>query len=100
MKLSKEQENIIEHLDGPIRIIAGPGSGKTHTMVSKISKIRENKMSDLKNILVFSFTNKSVLELKNRVTGTEEELENITTFHAFCYKILREFTKYTLLDKN
>ncbi len=90
--LNPAQREAVTHKIGPLLIIAGPGSGKTRTVVHSIAYAIENgEMPE--QILAFSFTVKASKELKNRVkdiVGEKGNLVNISTFHKFCRKVLRE----------
>ena len=91
--LNPSQQKAVTHETGPLLIIAGPGSGKTRTVVHSIAYAIENGvMPD--QILAFSFTVKASEELRNRVkeiAGEEKgDLVNISTFHSFCRWVLRE----------
>ena len=68
IKLNKAQEEAKEYCDGPLRIIAGPGSGKTRTIISKIGYILKNDLAKPWEILTITFTNKAASEIKERVT--------------------------------
>ena len=91
--LNPSQQKAVTHETGPLLIIAGPGSGKTRTVVHSIAYAIENWVIP-EQILAFSFTVKASQELKERVTesvGKEKgQLVEITTFHSFCRKVLKE----------
>ena len=91
--LNPSQREAVTHETGPLLIIAGPGSGKTRTVVHSIAYAIENGVMPEK-ILAFSFTVKASEELRDRVkeiVGEEEgSLVNISTFHSFCRQVLRE----------
>ena len=91
--LNPSQRKAVTHETGPLLIIAGPGSGKTRTVVHSIAYAIENGVMP-EQILAFSFTVKASEELKNRVkeiVGKEKgHLVNVSTFHSFCRQILRE----------
>lgn len=91
--LNSSQREAVTHKTGPLLIIAGPGSGKTRTVVYSIAyAIEKGVLPD--RILAFSFTVKASKELRNRVkeiVGKEKgDLVNISTFHSFCRKVLKE----------
>lgn len=105
---NKKQKEAILNTDGPLLIIAGPGTGKTFTLVKKIAYLIVEKNIEPKNILVVTFTEKASKELISRIT---DELINynieidvnemyIGTFHQICLKILKEFREETDLGKN
>ena len=90
--LNPSQREAVTHTIGPLLIIAGPGSGKTRTVVHSIAYAIENGVQP-DRILAFSFTVKASQELRERVTrfvGEEAQLVNISTFHSFCRKVLKE----------
>ena len=91
--LNPSQREAVTHTIGPLLIIAGPGSGKTRTVVHSIAYAIENGVMP-EQILAFSFTVKASEELQDRVkeiVGEEKGyLVNISTFHSFCRQVLRE----------
>ena len=91
--LNPSQREAVTHIIGPLLIIAGPGSGKTRTVVHSIAYAIENGVMP-EQILAFSFTVKASEELRDRVkeiVGEEKGyLVNISTFHSFCRQVLRE----------
>ncbi|MYK95482.1 AAA family ATPase, partial [Candidatus Poribacteria bacterium] len=91
--LNPSQQTAVTHTDGPLLIIAGPGSGKTRTVVHSIAYAIENGVMP-EQILAFSFTVKASEELRDRVkeiVGEEKGyLVNISTFHSFCRQVLKE----------
>ena len=92
-KLNPSQQEAVRHESGPLLIIAGPGSGKTRTVVHSIAYAIE-KWVQPDRILAFSFTVKASQELKEKGTdlvGKEKgQLVNISTFHSFCRTVLKE----------
>ena len=64
INLNKKQEEAVKHINGPLRIVAGPGSGKTRTIVSKISYLLKNGLATQDEILTITFTNKAASEIK------------------------------------
>lgn len=103
-KLNPEQRQAIEHGEGPLLVIAGPGSGKTRVITERIVHLLESVPHlQPENILALTFTDKAAGEMKQRVRKRLPELEAspfISTFHAFCYHVLREWHfERKLLDK-
>lgn len=92
-ELNPSQREAVTHTRGPLLIIAGPGSGKTRTVVHSIAYAIENGVMP-EQILAFSFTVKASEELRDRVkeiVGEEKGyLVNISTFHSFCRQVLKE----------
>lgn len=98
--LNDQQLESVITTDVPIRIIAGPGSGKTKVITAKIIYLIEQiKISPYK-ILAVTFTNKAAKEMKERVLKLKEDIKipYIMTFHSFCVRILREDFSYANLS--
>ncbi len=93
-KLNPEQRQAVEHGEGPVLVIAGPGSGKTRVITERILRlVRTVPHLRPSNILALTFTDKAAEEMKCRVMANLEEPSDppfISTFHAFCYHVLRE----------
>ena len=92
--LNPSQREAVTHTIGPLLIIAGPGSGKTRTVVHAIAYAIKNGVQP-DRILAFSFTGKACAELRERVVKqlADEETGNlvqISTFHSFCRRVLGE----------
>lgn len=95
--LNEQQRIAVEHVDGPIMIVAGAGSGKTKVLTTRIAHLMNNGV-DAFNILALTFTNKAAAEMKERVEkalgNTEARNLYIGTFHSVFARILRaEATK-------
>lgn len=92
-KLTKAQEEVVNHKDGPLCVIAVPGAGKTHSLVERLVHLIRKEKVNPAEILFLTFTQKAAGEIRNRVTarlGTTGEQPGIFTFHALAYSILRE----------
>jgi ATP-dependent DNA helicase UvrD/PcrA len=104
IKINPEQRQAVEHGEGPLLVIAGPGSGKTRVITERIVHL-VGHVPRLRpaNILALTFTEKAAGEMKRRVTDGLPESDDppfISTFHAFCYHVLRErHFERQLLDK-
>ena len=98
MGLNKEQEMASSHRDGPMLVLAGPGSGKTHTLVSRILNLVEREKIPPETILVITFSKKAAIEMQARFN--REVLEKnypvtFGTFHAIFYNILKQTGSYS-----
>jgi DNA helicase-2/ATP-dependent DNA helicase PcrA len=96
--LNNRQLDAIKTLDGPMLVLAGAGSGKTKVLTTKVAYLLEERDISPKNILAITFTNKAAKEMKDRIfslIGREAFLIQISTFHSFGLKILKE--NYDLL---
>lgn len=93
--LNEEQIEAVKTVNGPLLVVAGPGSGKTAVLTRRIAHMVIGGHVQARNILAMTFTNKAAGEMRDRVTGLmaaaglETEKVWIHTFHGFCSKILR-----------
>ena len=91
--LNEEQKKAVLYNEGPLLILAGAGSGKTKVLTTKIAYLIEELDISPYEILAITFTNKAALEMRERVDkmiGSESKYIQISTFHSFGLKILRE----------
>lgn len=90
--LNPGQQEAVKHVDGPLLIIAGAGSGKTRVLTHRIAYLIKEHGVPPSNILAVTFTNKAANEMKhrlNRLTGILSRQLWIGTFHSICGRILR-----------
>ena len=100
--LNESQQKTVAHESGHLLIIAGPGTGKTHTLTHRIACLTQS-LSTGQKILAVTFTNKAAEEMRERLTARlDSDLAQVTigTFHSFCLQILREFADRTHLPKD
>lgn len=91
--LNKEQQIAVDHRQGPLLIIAGAGTGKTTILTKRIVNLIENEKLLANEILALTFTEKAAGEMQERVLNEIDDIYAelwISTFHAFCERILRE----------
>ena len=88
--LDEEQRKVILDDSKYLMVVAGAGSGKTTTMSAKVKYLVEIKKADPKKIVLISFTNKAVDELRERINNQFNIPCHISTFHSLAYKILKE----------
>ena len=89
----KEQQKAVLVSSGPLLILAGAGSGKTRVLTTKVAYLIENLGVNPYNILAITFTNKAAKEMSERLLGMIGEVSKqaqVSTFHSFGLKILRE----------
>ena len=91
--LNPEQRDAAEYLDGPLLLRAGPGTGKTQTLVGRLEFLKERKV-DPESVLVLTFSNKAAEEMSDRAFAIWPEAAGaawIGTFHSFGLDIVRRF---------
>ena len=102
------QRSAITTVDGPVLITAGPGTGKTYTLVQRTIYLIKERGIKPENIFIATFTEKAAKELLTRITN-EFALRNISvninemyigTFHSLCLRIIREHIEYSHLKRN
>ena len=102
--LNKAQKEAVLHLDGPLLIVAGAGSGKTKVLTARIANIIKEKKAFPNQILSVTFTNKAAKEMQNRVSkllgSSAVGLSWLGTFHSICAKILRRHASAVNLNSN
>lgn len=107
MKYNFQQEQAIKTIDGPVLIIAGPGTGKTFTLVERVLYMVGEKNIDSSEIMISTFTNKAAFELIDRLSikfkesGIQKDVNDmhIGNFHTICDKILRDNLSYSNLKE-
>ena len=102
--LNKAQKEAVLHIDGPLLIVAGAGSGKTKVLTSRIAHIIKEKKAFPNQILSVTFTNKAAKEMQNRVSrmlgSAATGLSWLGTFHSICAKLLRKHASAANLNSN
>ena len=102
--LNNAQKDAIMHLDGPLLIVAGAGSGKTRVLTSRIANIIHKKKAFPNQILAVTFTNKAAKEMQIRVSSllgsAATNLSWLGTFHSICAKLLRKHASAVNLNSN
>ena len=102
--LNSAQKEAVLHLDGPLLIVAGAGSGKTKVLTSRIANIIREKKAFPNQILAVTFTNKAAKEMQNRVSkilgSAAIGLSWLGTFHSICAKLLRKHAAAVNLNSN
>lgn len=94
-ELNVEQQAVVDHTQGPMIVVAGPGTGKTHTITHRIGALIARGCVAATGILALTFTNKAAGEMAHRLIamlGPDAELPLATTFHGLCWRLLRTLT--------
>jgi DNA helicase-2/ATP-dependent DNA helicase PcrA len=92
-KLNEQQKLAVDTIEGPVMVIAGPGTGKTQILASRIGKILLETDAHPRNILCLTYTDAGVVAMRKRLLsfiGPDAYRVNIYTFHAFCNDIIQE----------
>ncbi len=95
-QLNDRQHRAVEHPDGRLLIVAGPGTGKTRTLTMRIAHLMIRKDVSPDNILAVTFTRKAAREMQQRlraILGDARKRPLVATFHSLCFKILNDLKK-------
>ncbi|MGI8825500.1 MAG: UvrD-helicase domain-containing protein [Chloroflexota bacterium] len=106
--MNSEQRAAVEQTEGPLLIIAGPGSGKTLTLVVRTVNILLQALARPREIMLCTYTEKAAGELKDRLAeavrtvGYTEDLSDLVvgTIHGVCNEFIQEFRHHTYLSNN
>jgi DNA helicase II / ATP-dependent DNA helicase PcrA len=96
-KLNEAQRIAVTQIEGPVMVIAGPGTGKTHILASRIGRIRLETDAHASNILCLTFTEAGATAMRKRLLeliGPEAHKVHIFTFHGFCNYVIRNHSEY------
>lgn len=97
--VNEAQRRAVTYQGSHLLIVAGPGTGKTHTLTQRMIRFTE-QLKDSQRLLAITFTNKAAWELSERLGKRLSNLDDVVTvgtFHSFCLKILRQFIYHTPL---
>jgi len=105
---NKDQITAISHVDGPLLITAGPGTGKTFTLVQRAVYLIQEKNIAPESIMIATFTEKAAKEIITRITNELAKRDisvninemYIGTFHSICLRLIKEHLEYTNIKKN
>lgn len=100
-RLNEQQRQAVDRIEGPVMVIAGPGTGKTQILAARIGKILLDTDTSPGNILCLTYTDAGALAMRRRLVhfiGSDSYKVNIYTFHAFCNDIIQE--NLSLFEKN
>ena len=103
-ELNEKQREAVTHKNGPLLVIAGPGTGKTRVITHRIAYLIREHGIKAENILAITFTNKAAQEMQDRVNSEIGEPHGsnikVSTFHAFCVNVLRKHALRIGLSEN
>ncbi|MFD5229226.1 ATP-dependent helicase [Streptomyces qaidamensis] len=89
-RLDAAQRSVVDHTTGPLLVLAGPGTGKTTTLVESVAE-RVARGGDPERVLVLTFSRRAAVELRDRMArrAGAARAPQATTFHSFCYALVR-----------
>jgi len=102
-KLNEEQKRAVTETEGPVMVIAGPGTGKTEIIGMRTAYIVKEASINPASILITTFTEAGVTAIKKRlleIMGTDSYKVNVTTLHGFCSQVINEFPEKFVFAKN
>ncbi|WP_298739450.1 ATP-dependent DNA helicase [uncultured Chitinophaga sp.] len=100
-RLNERQREAVDNTEGPVMVIAGPGTGKTQILASRIGKILRDTDFLPQNILCLTYTDAGTVAMRKRLTdfiGPDAYRVNIHTFHSFCNEVIQD--NLALFEKN
>src|SRR3984885_7838596 len=92
-RLNEQQKKAVDTIEGPVMVIAGPGTGKTQILSARIGKILLDTDALPENILCLTYTDAGTIAMRKRLLqfiGSDAYKVNIYTFHSFCNDIIQE----------
>ena len=99
--LDEHQQRVVDHEGGPLLVLAGPGTGKTTTLVEAIVDRIEHRGADPSSVLALTFSRQAAEQLRDRVTarlGRTTSAAMCSTFHSFAYSLIRAYSPPELYD--
>lgn len=100
--LNSRQRQAVELIDGPVMVVAGPGTGKTQVLATRIANILHKTDTSPRSILALTFTESAAAHMRRRLVGLVGSAGyqvSVTTFHAFCSQVIQEHPEYFQLDR-
>lgn len=95
--LNAEQKRAVDTIEGPVIVIAGPGTGKTQILTLRIANILRNTDTSPEQILAITFTEAGVIAMRKRlvsIIGKDGHRVRIATFHGYCEEVIKRFPEY------
>ena len=101
-RLNEKQKEAVDEIEGPVMVLAGPGTGKTQILAMRIANILRVGQVNPSNILALTFTNSGVYQMKKRlleIIGPESYNVHVHTFHSFCNEVINTYPEKFILAK-
>ncbi|UCD00178.1 MAG: UvrD-helicase domain-containing protein [Phycisphaerales bacterium] len=99
-QLTPSQRKAVFHIEGPLLVLAGPGSGKTRVITYRIAALIESGVRPY-NICAITFTNKAAEEMRQRAVALGASAgAHISTYHSLCVRILRQYPEQAGIERN
>src|ERR1017187_7944583 len=96
-QLNEQQKQAVDAIDGPVLVVAGPGTGKTQLLSVRVANILQKTDTDASGILCLTFTNKAALNMRERLyqlIGSGSRNVVVRTFHSFAAEIMNQYPDY------
>lgn len=96
-KLNAEQKKAVDTIEGPVLVVAGPGTGKTEILTLRIARILQDTQTSPENILALTFTEAGAANMRKRLAaliGSPAYRVVIQTFHSFCNSVIQTYPEF------
>ncbi|MDQ5893294.1 MAG: ATP-dependent helicase UvrD/PcrA, partial [Patescibacteria group bacterium] len=93
-RLNAAQKKAVDTIEGPVMVVAGPGTGKTSILTLRIANILKKTDTAPENILALTFTESGAYAMRKKlvsIIGTAGYKVNINTFHSFCNEVIKQY---------
>src|SRR5215204_2896002 len=100
-RLNKEQKQAVDTIDGPVMVVAGPGTGKTQVLAARIANILLKTDTNPSSVLALTFTESAAKNMRERLVsmiGKTGYYVQIHTFHSFCTDVIQSFPEFFPID--
>jgi len=102
-QLNPAQKQAVDTIDNPVMVMAGPGTGKTQVLTTRIANILLKTDTNPSSILALTYTDSATKTMRERLAkliGKPAYYVNISTFHAFCTEVIRSYPEYFTIDRD
>lgn len=100
-RLNKQQKRAVDEIEGPVMVMAGPGTGKTQVLACRVANILDKQDVDPQNILALTFTDAAAQNMRERIVkmiGTAGYYVRIMTFHSFASEVISEYPEKFVMN--